>query len=104
MQFQLETMYAEKELLENEIGVSETEDIISMIRNLEVQLCDMYERFGHNLDAGGDPAATLMQQFDRLSDQLDGRFAEKSISVEIVDDKPVLRAVWKDFLNEGDYE
>jgi hypothetical protein len=39
---QLSTLYAEKELLEKELGVSSAEDVIAMIRSLEEQLNALY--------------------------------------------------------------
>lgn len=39
---QLCALYAEKELLEKEIGVSSAEDVIAMIRSLEEQLNVLY--------------------------------------------------------------
>lgn len=39
---QLSVLYAEKELLEKEIGVSSAEDVIAMIRSLEEQLNVLY--------------------------------------------------------------
>jgi hypothetical protein len=39
---QLSALYAEKELLEKELGVSSAEDIIVMIRSLEEQLKALY--------------------------------------------------------------
>jgi hypothetical protein len=39
---QLSALYAEKELLEKEVGVSNAEDLISMIRSLEEQLSSLY--------------------------------------------------------------
>ena len=39
---QLTALYAEKELLEKEVGVSNAEDLISMIRSLEEQLSSLY--------------------------------------------------------------
>ncbi len=39
---QLSALYAEKELLEKEIGVSSAEDVIAMIRSLEEQLNVLY--------------------------------------------------------------
>jgi hypothetical protein len=42
MDEQLSTLYAEKELLLNALGVSDAEDIITMVRSLEEQLSALY--------------------------------------------------------------
>jgi hypothetical protein len=39
---QLHAMYAERELLEKRLGVSDANDIIAMISNLELQLKEFY--------------------------------------------------------------
>jgi len=39
---QLADLYAERETLMNELGVSSTTDIVSMVRSLEAQLHDLY--------------------------------------------------------------
>lgn len=101
MQVQLETIYAEREQLAAELGTSDTDELIGMFRNLEAQLCDLYKSYGHMLGAGASPTETLLASVAELSEELDGKFGHKSISVEIVDEKPVLRATWSDSQDEG---
>ena len=40
---QVESLYKEKEELEAALGISDARDIILMVRNLEAQLCALYE-------------------------------------------------------------
>ena len=40
---QLHSLYKEKEELQNALGVSDARDVILMVRNLEAQLCALYE-------------------------------------------------------------
>ena len=40
---QLNSLYKEKEELEKALGVSDARDVILMVRNLEAQLCALYE-------------------------------------------------------------
>ena len=42
MEAQLGALYAERELLQRELGVSDADDIIAMVRSLEEQLADLY--------------------------------------------------------------
>jgi hypothetical protein len=39
---QLASLYAEKELLEQELGISDAEDVVTMVRNLIHQLEEFY--------------------------------------------------------------
>ena len=39
---QLSELYAEKELLENSLGISSADDVILMVRSLEEQLSALY--------------------------------------------------------------
>lgn len=96
MQVQLETLYAEREQLVAELGTADTEELVDMVRNLEAQLCDLYERYGHMTGSDEGSTDALLASVTELSSQLDEMYSEKSISVEIVNDKPILRAVWSE--------
>ncbi len=39
---QLESLYADRELLHRELNVSEAKDLIHMVRSMEAQLVDLY--------------------------------------------------------------
>lgn len=41
---QVESMYEDKEHLENELGVSDPEEIVQMVRSLQDQVESFYER------------------------------------------------------------
>jgi hypothetical protein len=43
MDTQLASLYAEKELLERELGISDASDLVLMVRNMEAQLGALYE-------------------------------------------------------------
>ena len=43
MEAQLVALYAEREQLENELGVSDAGELIAMVRSLEAQLDDLYK-------------------------------------------------------------
>ena len=91
---QLRTMYAEKERFEDEFGVSDVEGVISMIRNLEAQLIDLYKTYGGRKSSDPAGAVQMLSTIEELSEHLDGQYSKKSIVFEVQDDKPVLRATW----------
>ena len=43
MEAQLIALYADREQLENELGVSDAGELIAMVRSLEAQLNDLYQ-------------------------------------------------------------
>lgn len=43
MEAQLIALYADREQLENELGVSDAGELIAMVRSLEAQLADLYK-------------------------------------------------------------
>ena len=86
LEAQLRSLYEERDQLQ---------------QNLESQLVDLYDRFGAMQNASPDVAQVLGQLND-LSNSLDGMFGEKSVVFEMQEDRPVLRAVWKQTLTEGD--
>jgi len=92
---QLEDMYAQKDLLNQELGVSDAEDLIGMFRNLETQLCDLYETYGGLTDLGSGSASLLLNQVEKMSEQLDSFYNEKELVLTIENDKPVMKAIWK---------
>lgn len=47
MEAPLESLYAERELLQKELGVSSAEQILWMVRSLEAQLVALYSPPGH---------------------------------------------------------
>ncbi len=48
---QLDSLYKEKEELQDALGVSDARDVILMVRNLEAQLCALYEERQDSLQA-----------------------------------------------------
>jgi len=44
---QLESLYADRELLHKELKVSEARDVIHMVRSMEAQLIDLYAALDH---------------------------------------------------------
>ena len=48
---QLHSLYKEKEELQNALGVSDARDVILMVRNLEAQLCALYEERQESLQS-----------------------------------------------------
>ena len=102
MEQQLRALYEEREFLESKFGVSSSEDIVNMVSNLEAQLHDFYNRFGHI--EGFDDANTLvmLEQLEKLSKSLDPMYSCKSVEFFVENDKPVLRAVWNEHGPKGD--
>lgn len=43
LESQLITLYAEKELLKNELGVDDATEILALVKSLEGQLVDLYK-------------------------------------------------------------
>ena len=48
---QLDSLYKEKEELQDALGVSDARDVILMVRNLEAQLCALYKERQDSLQA-----------------------------------------------------
>lgn len=95
IQDQLEMLYAEREWLSQELGCCDAESIVDMVRSLEGQLCEIY-RANEGRPAVEDVnTQQLLNYVHDLSQALDGLYAEKNITLQIEDDKPVLRATWK---------
>ena len=62
MEEQLVAVYAEREHLSRELGVSDAAEIVAMIRNLEAQLKDLYhDREGERLISGGSNKAFRLE-------------------------------------------
>ncbi|MEM7754686.1 MAG: hypothetical protein AAF297_03520 [Planctomycetota bacterium] len=101
MELQLRSLYEEREKLTNTIGCNDAEEIIGMVRNLEAQLVDLYQRHGHKLDEDGVDVQGLLRHVEELSGHLDDSYGEKSVVFTYENDRPVLRAVWNQSLSEG---
>lgn len=99
---QLEAIYAEREWLSNELGVADAEDVVNMVRNLEMQLCDLYRIHGPIAPMSNQATMQLLTYVQELSQHLDQMYSEKSVEFHIEDDKPVIKASWKEILSEGD--
>ncbi len=99
---QLEDLYAEREMLANELGVSNVEDAVAMVRNLEAQLHDMYQTHGSRAPVGDAHLSHLLQYVEELSGSLDSMYSEKMITVELDGDRPIVKATWKETANQGD--
>ena len=52
---QLNSLYKEKEELHDALGVSDARDVILMVRNLEAQLCALYEERQESLQSEQGP-------------------------------------------------
>ena len=92
---QLEDLYAERDFLHQEIGISDAEGIVSMVRNLEAQLRDFYSTYGGVNDTGHGSTDLLLSQVEKMSEQLDAFYNHKEIILTIENDKPVVKATWK---------
>jgi hypothetical protein len=99
---QLELLYAEREWINQELGCPDAESVVDMVRSLEAQLQDFYKTYGGRMPVDSGPTAQLLSYVDELSRHLDTTFSEKCITFHMEDDKPVLRATWKETLNQGD--
>lgn len=85
-----------------ELGVCDAHAIITMVRNFEAQLIDMYDRFGSIGTAETSEALALIAQVQEMSRSLDGLYREKEFELSMRDNKPTMKAVWKENLpNEG---
>ena len=95
MEDQLEALYAERDWLQQEIGASDAESIVDMVRSLESQLNDLYQTYG-NLPATGNPATfQLLQTVQELSQHVESQYPTKTVTFELAGDKPVIKAEWK---------
>lgn len=99
---QLDMLYAEREWLTQELGVPDAEGIVDMVRNLEAQLCDFYRQFGGRAPVSNHETLQLLNYVQELSQHLDEMYSEKSVTFSIEDDKPVIKATWKEVTNQGD--
>jgi len=65
---QLNSLYAEREILEKELGVSDAKEIITMFRSLDSQLVTMYAtRETFEKELGLSDAAEIVARFKRIS-------------------------------------
>lgn len=101
---QLEALYAEREWLNEQLGTTDAETVVTMVMSLEAQLADFYNKFGGNVSQELTDIAPLLSQIEELSQRLDGSYSEKSVVFEIQDNKSVLKAVWTERTNDGDSE
>jgi hypothetical protein len=98
---QLHAIYAERQLLSEELGVMDAEEVILMVRNLEAQLADLYQTYGHRAPMSNTGTMQLLTCVQELSQTLDDLYSEKSITFELDGDRPILKATWKETCNEG---
>ncbi len=96
MEDQLQTVYAEKEWLAQEIGVCDAESIVDMVRNLEGQLHDLYKTYGSVPPVSNQATLQLLNTVQELSQHLDGMYSEKTVTFAIENEQPVIRATWKE--------
>jgi len=96
---QLEDLYNQRDFLHQELGVTDADDIVVMVRNLEAQLHDFYDTYGGMTDLGSGSASLLLQQVEKMSEQLDTFYNQKELVLTIENDKPVMKAVWKNINN-----
>jgi len=101
MEIQLRSLYEEREKLNDTIGCAGAEEVIGMVRNLEAQLVDLYQRHGHKATEDGPDVQGLLRHVEELSSHLDETYAEKSVVFTYENERPVLRAVWNQSLSEG---
>lgn len=99
---QLITLYQERERLNDTFGVSDTDGIVNMVRSLEGQLRDFYDRFGGNPGFDDAETALMLSKIRDLSAQLDPMFTAKRVSFFVENDRPVLRAEWSAVNDQGD--
>jgi len=102
LQLQLDELYAERELLGRELGVVDAQQIILMVRNLEAQLADLYQTHGDTPRVGEASLMQLLDYVEELSGNLNNVLGTRSITLEVEDGKPRLRATWKDQRDNGD--
>lgn len=101
---QLELLYGEREWLAQELGCCDAEGIVDMVRNLEGQLVDLYKTYGSAAPVSSAGTLQLLNYVQELSQHLDQMYSEKSVTFHIEDDKPVIKATWKEVTNntQGD--
>ena len=58
MEAQLVALYAEKELLERELGVSDAERLVLLVRSMEAQLVALYGDKEAEWSSGPSPSAS----------------------------------------------
>lgn len=103
MHEQLEALYAEREWLSQELGCCDAEGVVSMVRSLEGQLADLYQQYGTTSPVSDAQTAQLINYVTELSQHLDGMFQEKSVTFSMENERPTIRATWKETLcNQGD--
>lgn len=102
LEAQLQSLYRERELLNERFGVSSVDDIEAMVSNLEAQLKDFYHRFGNHDGFGDAESALMLSRLKELSSTLDTMYSQKRVQFFFENDKPVLRAEWTEALCQGD--
>lgn len=96
---QLDAIYAEREWLSKELGCCDAESIVEMVRSLENQLNDLYQSYGSAAPVGSNATLQLLNYVQELSQHLDGMYSEKSVSFQIENDQPVVKATWREVNN-----
>ncbi|MDX2017910.1 MAG: hypothetical protein SFY95_09785 [Planctomycetota bacterium] len=102
MEEQLVALYAEREMLASELGVADADEIIDMVRNLEAQLHSFYSVYGSSPGLDDPATAQLLAQVKEIDQTLADAFSEKTVTLEIENDRPVLRATWRQTTQNGD--
>ena len=70
MRRQLDALVAERNRLFEEIGVSDAESLIAMVRSLEAQLSDLYSSYGGISDENTNEALELLDRARKLAEDL----------------------------------
>ncbi|MEO0512540.1 MAG: hypothetical protein AAF108_06540 [Planctomycetota bacterium] len=99
---QLQSLYRDREILEERFGVSSAEEISRMIENLEAQLRDLYNSYGSCGGLEGVEQARMLSRIEELSSVLDPMYSQKSVSFFLENNQPVLRAEWHEAIQQGD--
>lgn len=60
MEAQLVSLYEEKELLERELGVSDAEVLVAMVRSMEEQLVSLYAEKEAEWRSGSSPSGSSL--------------------------------------------
>jgi hypothetical protein len=99
MEEQLQTLYAERVWMADEIGCCDAESVVDMVRSLEGQLNDLYRTYG-SMPASSNATAQLLSHVQELSQHLDGMYSEKSVTFAIENEQPVIKATWKETIKQ----
>lgn len=91
LELQLTSLYHEREYLERHLGVSDAQELVSMVRSLESQLRDLYAERERN----GGNGSPVVGHIRALAENLKDLYPNRELVLQFDEGAAHIRAVWK---------